>query len=73
LTKSGSRFDPILCRGLPLVIFEALSVAKPVLAFNTIGPAEVVKEGVTGFLIKPFNDSEFAQKIIELSKIVTNF
>ncbi len=68
LAKADLVLIPSYAEGLPLVIFEALSVAKPVLAFNTIGPAEVVKEGVTGFLIKPFNDSEFAQKIIELSK-----
>ncbi len=59
---------PSYAEGLPLVIFEAMSVSKPVIAFKTIGPAEVVEDGITGCLIKPFDDNKFADKIIELSK-----
>jgi glycosyltransferase involved in cell wall biosynthesis len=59
---------PSYAEGLPLVIFEAMSVSKPVIAFDTIGPAEVVENGVTGYLIKPFDDRLFSEKIIELSK-----
>lgn len=59
---------PSYAEGLPLVIFEAMSVSKPVIAFDTIGPAEVVEEGVNGFLIKPFDDHAFSEKIIELAK-----
>lgn len=59
---------PSYAEGLPLVIFEAMSVAKPVIAFDTIGPAEVVQNNLTGYLISPFNDVLFCDKIIELSK-----
>lgn len=59
---------PSYAEGLPLVIFEAMSVSKPVIAFDTIGPAEVVENGITGYLIKPFDDVQFSEKIIELSK-----
>ncbi|MBK6525548.1 MAG: glycosyltransferase family 4 protein [Crocinitomicaceae bacterium] len=59
---------PSYAEGLPLVIFEAMSVSKPVIAFDTIGPAEVVEEGVTGYLIKPFDDRAFADTVIALSR-----
>lgn len=59
---------PSYSEGLPLVIFEAMSVSKPVIAFNTIGPAEVVQDGKTGFLITPFDEVKFAEKIIELAR-----
>ncbi len=58
---------PSYAEGLPLVIFEAMSVSKAVIAFDTIGPAEAVKNEVTGYLIKPFDDNLFAEKIIELA------
>lgn len=57
---------PSYAEGLPLVIFEAMSLAKTVVAFDTIGPAEVIDNGKNGFLISPFNEEEFASKIIEL-------
>lgn len=68
LAQSDLILVPSFAEGLPLVIFEAMSVSKPVIAFATIGPAEAVEEGVTGFLIKPFDDVKFAEKIIELAK-----
>jgi len=59
---------PSFAEGLPLVIFEAMSVSKPVIAFDTIGPSEVVLNNETGYLIEPFNDNLFCDKIILLSK-----
>ena len=59
---------PSYAEGLPLVIFEAMSVSKPVITFDTIGPAEVVLNNETGFLIEPFNDELFCDKIISLSR-----
>lgn len=56
---------PSYAEGLPLVIFEAMSLSKPVIAFDTIGPAEVIDNGKTGYLIPPFDDQKFAEKIIE--------
>lgn len=58
---------PSYSEGLPLVIFEAMSVAKPVIAFDTIGPAEVVQTNKTGYLIKPFDEKLFAEKIVQLA------
>ncbi|MBK7130549.1 MAG: glycosyltransferase family 4 protein [Crocinitomicaceae bacterium] len=59
---------PSYAEGLPLVIFEAMSLSKPVIAFNTIGPSEVIEDGKNGYLISPFNEQEFAEKIVQLSK-----
>lgn len=68
LAKADLILIPSYAEGLPLVIFEAMSIAKPVVAFDTIGPAEVVEDGVNGYLIKPFDDIAFTEKVIELSK-----
>ena len=59
---------PSYAEGLPLVIFEAMSLSKPVIAFNTIGPSEVIEDGKNGYLISPFSEQAFAEKIVELSK-----
>jgi glycosyltransferase involved in cell wall biosynthesis len=59
---------PSYAEGLPLVIFEAMSVSKPVIAYDTIGPAEAVEKGLTGYLIKPFDDTQFAEKVIALAQ-----
>ena len=67
LSESDLVLVPSYAEGLPLVIFEAMSVARPVIAFDTIGPAEVVRNGITGYKIKPFDDQAFIEKIIELA------
>lgn len=68
MEKANLVLVPSYAEGLPLVIFEAMSLSKPVIAFNTIGPAETIVEGKTGCLITPFNELEFAQKIIKISE-----
>ncbi|MCB0478354.1 MAG: glycosyltransferase family 4 protein [Crocinitomicaceae bacterium] len=59
---------PSYAEGLPLVIFEAYNHSKPVIAFETIGPAEAVEDGRTGYLVPPFQAEVFADKIIQLLK-----
>ena len=68
MNESDIVLVPSYAEGLPLVIFEAMSVSKPVIAFDTIGAAEVVQNNSTGYLIEPFNENLFCDKIIELSK-----
>lgn len=46
-----------------LVAVEAMSAARPVIASNTGGLKEVVVDGVTGFLVKPGDSDELAEKI----------
>jgi len=68
MAKADVVLVPSYAEGLPLVIFEAMSIGKPVIAFKTIGPEEVIVTEKTGYLIDPFNGELFCDKIIELYK-----
>jgi glycosyltransferase involved in cell wall biosynthesis len=57
---------PSILEGFGLVIGEAMSCGKPVVAFNTSAIPEVVEDGVAGFLVSPGNKSEFVQKVLLL-------
>lgn len=53
-----SRFDTFGC-----VVLEALSCGIPVIAYNTKGPKDIIKNGVNGYLTK--SSSEITARIIE--------
>ena len=57
-----SRFE-----GLPMVLIEALNHGLPIISFNCpTGPADIVDNGINGYLI-PLNDiDKYADKLIEL-------
>lgn len=44
---------PSRSEGLPLAIIEAMAVGRPVIAANAGGNAEIVKDGITGFVGEP--------------------
>ena len=50
-----------------LVLIEAMSCGTPVIAYPNGGPAEIVKDGETGFLVN--NVDEMARKITEIDQI----
>ncbi len=52
-----------LWEGLPLVLLEAMSSSKPIVAYDTGGASEVVKDGVNGFLVRPKDFRALASKI----------
>lgn len=52
--------------GLPRVILEAMLMGKPVVASNITGPAELVVDGETGFLMPPRQPDLFANAIVKL-------
>ena len=52
--------------GMPLVILEAFSYCKPVIASNVGGIKDVINNGVNGFLVEPASELELREKIIEL-------
>jgi glycosyltransferase involved in cell wall biosynthesis len=53
--------------GFCMGILESLSNGCPVISFNIkYGPAELIKDGVNGFLIPSFKLDEFSEKIIEI-------
>jgi glycosyltransferase involved in cell wall biosynthesis len=50
----------------PLVILEAMAVGKPVVATDCGGPAEILEEGVSGYLVPARSPDALAQRILEL-------
>ncbi|HAJ56763.1 MAG TPA: hypothetical protein DCL35_03210 [Candidatus Omnitrophica bacterium] len=52
-----------LWEGLPLVFLEAMRSAKPIVAYDTCGAGEAVKDGVNGFLARPGDTEGLAAKI----------
>ncbi|GIU74000.1 MAG: hypothetical protein KatS3mg004_1087 [Bryobacteraceae bacterium] len=52
--------------GMPLILFEAQALMKPVVASRTGSIPEVIEEGVTGFVRDPGDISGFAEAICAL-------
>nr|WP_249213034.1 MULTISPECIES: glycosyltransferase [unclassified Tatumella] len=53
--------------GLPLVLLEAKSWSLPVISYDCpTGPAEIINDGVDGYLIEDENSSEFIEKMTHL-------
>jgi glycosyltransferase involved in cell wall biosynthesis len=52
--------------GFGYAVLEAMKHALPVTAFDTGGPAEVIRNGETGILVKDADVNMFTQKLIEL-------
>jgi len=55
-----------LWEGLPRSILEAMCLKLPVVAYAVDGVKEVVKDGVTGFLVRPFDIENMASQILKL-------
>ncbi|KXV12408.1 glycosyltransferase family 4 protein [Gluconobacter oxydans] len=62
LFVASSRYE-----GLPMVLLEAMSAGVPVVAFDCeTGPAEIVRDGETGFLVPPEEPEALAIALLEL-------
>jgi glycosyltransferase involved in cell wall biosynthesis len=57
-----------LWEGMPIVVLEAMRCGVPVVVTNTGGVAEVVKDGVTGFLVLAHEPALMAQQVSVLLK-----
>ena len=53
---------------LSLALIEASSASLPCIAFDVGGNKEIILNGKTGFIIKPFDLKEFAEKLILLKE-----
>ncbi|MBU4349110.1 glycosyltransferase family 4 protein [bacterium] len=53
-----------LREGLPRVLVQAAAVGVPSVAFNVDGVPEIVKDGYNGFLVKPKDVEDLADRII---------
>lgn len=47
-------------------VIEAMAAGVPVVAWNKAGPSTTIINGQTGFLVKPYSQSQFTKKIIYL-------
>lgn len=56
---------PSFREGLPIVLFEAMAAAKPVVASDLPGTRELVRDGESGFLV-PSGDAKALAKVIRL-------
>ena len=53
--------------GLPLTLTESMSVGTPFVAYDiNYGPAEVIRDGVDGFLVPPGDVDQFAERVVRL-------
>ena len=54
---------PTLADNLPNVLVESIACGTPCIAFDVGGVSEVVRPGATGFLARPNDPSDLAEKI----------
>jgi len=57
---------PSLREGCPLSLLEALSFAKPAVAFRVPGIQEIMQNGENGIVVEPFDVQQFARGLITL-------
>ncbi|MGW8314393.1 MAG: glycosyltransferase [Bacteroidales bacterium] len=58
---------PSLYEGFGYVIAEAMASSKPVVAFDIKSSAEIIDDGVTGFLTPRKDPAEMSRRVIELA------
>lgn len=51
---------------MPLVLLEAIACGTPCISYDIGGCSDIVREGVSGHLVKPFDANAFAAKTLEL-------
>ena len=58
---------PSYREGLPLVLLEAKANHLPCISFDVnTGPAEIIRDNINGYLIKPYDVDQMAQAICRL-------
>jgi len=55
-----------LWEGLPIVFLESMASGLPVVAYDVGGAAEVIKNGINGFLVKPKDVRGLSEKVMQL-------
>ena len=57
---------PSLSEGFPVTVIEAMASGLPIVATDVRGLSEIIKNGENGFLVKPKNSIEIAEKVLLL-------
>lgn len=52
--------------GFPRTFLEAMALGKPIIATDTIGSRDAIKEGINGYMLHMHDIEAFAKKIIEI-------
>ena len=50
----------------PRTVLEAMAIGKPIVGTCYGGAPEAIVDGVTGYVVNPFNVKEMAEKILDL-------
>ena len=66
IATSNAMVFPSLCEGFGLVILEAFSHKKPVLASNIPPMSDILSDGKNGFLLDPYDENEWSKILIRL-------
>jgi glycosyltransferase involved in cell wall biosynthesis len=66
IAESSFMVFPSLIEGFPFAPIEAFACRKPVLVSDIRPMSDIVKDNHSGFLISPFNEEEWANKMISL-------
>jgi len=66
MRKSNVFVLPSLYEGMPSVLFEAMSLGKPVVATKVGGIPEIIENRRNGILVEPGSSAQLAEAIIEL-------
>lgn len=61
----GAFIQPAIYEAFGLTVIEAMNCGLPTFATNQGGPAEIIVDGVSGFLIDPNHGDESSDKIVE--------
>lgn len=61
----GAFIQPAIYEAFGLTVIEAMNCGLPTFATNQGGPAEIIVDGVSGFLINPNHGDESSNKIVE--------
>ncbi|MGL4945148.1 MAG: glycosyltransferase family 4 protein, partial [Fusobacteriaceae bacterium] len=60
---------PSYREGISMVLLEAASMEKPIIATNVTGCREIVEDGITGFLVEPRSSESLAEAMKKFLKL----
>lgn len=66
LTNSDLMLVPSIAEGFGLVFLEAMNAELPIVGFDVPATNEIIMDGMTGALIKPFDTEEMGNNLVKL-------